>query len=244
MKNTKTRTVLQSILVPVLTLMLLLGTASPSEAAKRRTAAPVTHSGNAAMVVAILAEPSELDLVGAIEVADADMGQVRGGFFDPTGLIFRFAVDIKSQIDGALMFVRSLVLQHTDTIHDSVQQSVQASLPKSEAPDSGLVASSSSEVIQQNIPQGTEVKVMENGSGLVISNSQGQTTLINQTAEGAFSNVIMNTADNRIITQTMNVDLVLQNMTNVINSVADIRNRMAPAGLSQISHMHTIGFGL
>lgn len=243
MKIRNTHAALQSMMLPLLTLMLVLAATSPSEAAKRHTSLPAVHSDNAAKVSAILMEPSELDLAGAIEVADADMGDVRGGFIDPTGMIFRFAVDIKSQIDGALMFVRSLVLQHTDTIHEAVQQSVHASLPKSEG-SSGLVASSSSEVIQENIPQGTDVKVMENGSGLVISNSQGQTTLINQTEAGAFSNVIMNTADNRIITQTMNIDLVLQNMTNVINSVADIRSRMAPAGLGQIAHMHTIGFGL
>ncbi|MDX9690330.1 MAG: hypothetical protein RBT70_07715 [Alphaproteobacteria bacterium] len=243
MKTKNTHAALQSMMLPLLTLMLVLVAATPSEAAKRHTSSPVVHSENAAKVAAILLEPSELDLAGAIEVADADMGDVRGGFIDPTGMIFRFAVDIKSQIDGALMFVRSLVLQHTDSIHDSVQQAVNESLPKSQG-NSGFVASSSSEVIQENIPHGTEVKVMENGSGLVISNSQGQTTFINQTSAGAFSNVIMNTADNRIITQTMNIDLVLQNMTNVINNVADIRSRLAPAGLGQIAHMHTIGFGL
>lgn len=166
----------------------------------------------------------ELRIADAQIVPDSEMGELRAGFMDPSGFLLKFAVDVKSQIDGALTFVRSLVLQHDHNGH--------------------LQASTSTELLSQNLPEGTTANVIDNGKGIVISNGSGQTTILNQTSSGALTNMIVNTANNVDVSQTMNIDLVLQNVSSIVGQLSALKNINAPAGImNQASQMHRIGFG-
>ena len=166
----------------------------------------------------------EIQIADAQPISNDEMGELRAGFIDPTGLLFRFAVDVKSQIDGALMFVRSLVLETGARGH--------------------YTATASSQVMPENLPAGTTASVIDKGAGVVVSSDQGKTTLLNQPSSTSFASVIVNQADNRVVSQTVNIDLVLQNVQASMAQMSAIKNYHAPAGLFQSARMHTIGFGL
>lgn len=187
--------------------------------------------------------PSSDDVVQLAEaqiVPLTEMDTMRAGFIDPTGLIFRFAVDIRSRIDGALLFARSIVLQRHQ--NNDALQAVNNTVPSSKELH---ITSNTQQLVEQNIPEGNMAKVLGNGAGIVLSDAKGgQTAILNQVSSGAFSSVITNTADYRAISQTLNIDIVLQNIQTSMGSLSALRNLHAPTGLNQISRMHTIGFGL
>jgi hypothetical protein len=178
---------------------------------------------NVAQEIAIMQD--EIVVADARPVPDSEMGELRAGFWDVSGFLMKFAVDVEAQIDGALMFVRSLVVQPTV--------------------NGAMEASSTAKLLAENLPAGTTATVLEDGAGVVLSDQAGkQTALLNQSSVGALTNVIMNTADNVNVSQTMNVDLVLQNVDNLVSQVTAMKAMSAPAGLFQTARMHTIGFGL
>jgi hypothetical protein len=131
------------------------------------------------------------------EVLDAsDMEETRGGFIDPTGLIFRFAVDVRTRVDGIVSYARSLVLQPGLSGH--------------------LQATTSAQIQQApNLPSGTIANIINEGKGIVVDDDNGKTTILNQTDTGAFANVIMNAANNRVVSQTMDINIVLKNLPNL-----------------------------
>ena len=167
---------------------------------------------------------NKIHLAGAERVAKKDLAEMRAGFINPAGFIFKFAVDIKSQIDGTLAFVRSLVVQAD--VNGSFQ------------------TTDTTHIVEQPLPTGTTATVLEGGTGVVVSNGEGQqTTIINQAADN-FTSVILNTIDNQNISQTVNIDIVLQNLAPIMNQLTNLKNALAPAGLGQSAHMHAIGMGL
>ncbi len=171
-------------------------------------------------------DSNKIQLAGAERVAKKELAEMRAGFINPAGFIFKFAVDIKSQIDGTLAFVRSLVVQ-ADLING------------------GFQTTDTTHVVEQaTLPTGTTVKVLDGGVGVVVSDGQGeQTTIINQAAD-SFTSIILNTIDNQTISQTVNIDLVLQNLAPIMDQLSNLKSSLAPAGLGQSAHMHSIGFGL
>lgn len=166
----------------------------------------------------------EVVLAEAQILPDKEMAELRAGFIDPTGFIYKFAVDVQSHVNGALMFVRSLVLQPGLNGH--------------------FEATKNTQLLAENLPDNTKADVLDQGAGVVLTSEEGKTTLLNQTSNHSFTNVILNTANNRIVSQTMNIDLVLQNMKIIMAHVSSIKNINAPTGLHQLSRMHTVGFGL
>ena len=178
-----------------------------------------------ASVTEVVDPDDQLIMADAGIVSAQDMGEMRGGFIDASGFIYKFAVDVKSHIDGALMFVRSLVLETGHNGH-------------------GFQVASTSQVMTENLPQGATADVLKNGAGVVVSSDEGKTTMINQPSSGIFSSVILNAADNRNISQTVNIDLVLQNVNNSLGQLSALRTMNAPASLFQSARMHSVGFGL
>lgn len=159
----------------------------------------------------------------AEQLPDAVMNEMRAGFIDPSGMIYRFAVDVRTEMDGALAFVRSIVLQAD--------------------PQGQLQATNTMQLLSQNLPAGAVANVLNNGGGLAITDKNGNTTLLNQTPTGALANVIINTADNRNITQTMNIDIVLNHVQTIAGAANAGHIPPALAGLAQGAHMHKLGFG-
>jgi hypothetical protein len=169
-----------------------------------------------------LASRDALDMAGAKPLSDREMSNARGGFIDPTGMILRFAVDVKTQIDGAMTFVRSIVM----------------------APDASghLAASSTSQMQAQNLPAGTTASIIDNGRGVTVTDSKGNTTALNQTASGVLASIITNTADFRQVTQTMNIDLVLQNVHSITSQI----NGGGAGAINSLglgARLHNVGIG-
>ncbi len=161
--------------------------------------------------------------LSAPRLSDAEMDTMRGGFFDPTGLIFRFAVDVQTHIDGMVEFVRSIVMM----------------------PDikGNLVASAQADLQTVELPAGTTASMVSGGRGVVVTDEKGTTTALNQTTQGALANIIMNTADNREITQKMDINIVLKGVESTTSHIRETGGHSVN-GLGNMLNMHSIGFGL
>ena len=174
----------------------------------------------------MFAPEDSVQLAEARIVSDAELGVMRAGFIDPTGMIYRFAVDVESQIDGALTFVRSLVLQP-------------------DGANGQMAATTSSQLVAGALPEGTTAQVVNGGEGVLMTSQDGRyTALFNRGSSGNIANVIFNTADNRNISQTVNIDIALQNVSAVMGQLSALGNVNAAANMYQSSRMHTLGFGM
>lgn len=161
-------------------------------------------------------------LTGAKRISDKDMDNMRAGFIDPSGMIYRFAVDVKTQIDGAITFVRSIVMMPDINGH--------------------LSATSNTQFGNSNMQNGVVANVINNGRGVSVSDSKGKTTVLNQTDSGALASIVLNSADNRLITQSMDINIVLQGVqTAMIHANGGALSSIN--GLMQGARMHNLGFG-
>ena len=214
-------------------------------------------------------------------VADApalsthEMGELRGGFMDPTGLLYNFTVNVQTALNGAQIFTRSIVV----------------------APDLNgqLQATATANLIAQNIPSNLLVNLIGNGQGVNITNAisaanaetaaaattasaqttaatatpvvtastavtpvapaipavtttsvvpagfttaQNVTTILNQTASGIPSSIIINNVSNRSISQSINLSLTLPNPAAIQQYV---QNTVHAAMMTQQNALHSLG---
>ncbi len=163
---------------------------------------------------ASLIEPDDNISMLSETIPAEEMAGLSGGFIDASGFIIRFAVDVRAQIDGALLFLRSFVL-------DQVNGKLQAT-------------DDSFKLLSENLPNGSQAAVVNDGGGVIITNAQGdQTVVLNENAKGLPSSIVNNTANGLNLSQTVALDLTLsaalidqinlaqQNITigNIANSV-------------------------
>lgn len=224
----------------------------------------ITTPALAKDVKAPVAKTEKWIMAEATELKESEMATIRAGFFDPSGFIFRFAVDIKTQIDGALTYVRSMVLvpelgkgfmatASSEIIpqalsgHGIETDSVKTTAPietetlKNTSPTETVDTKITTQVADVAPIQATHIN---NGTGTVIKGKNGSTTILTQSANGALANIILNTEDNRTITQTMNIDLVLRDIGATLGATGSaLKGANIPSGLNRAARMHNIGFG-
>ena len=166
----------------------------------------------------------EADYVGVAEATPLSLGEMenmRGGFADPSGLVYRFAVNVQTLLNGIEVFTHSLV----------VAPSVSTGQ---------LQATATTNFSPSNTPSGLNINMIGNGIGVVVTDSSGRsTTAMNQTANGAPASIIMNTGNDRNITQSVNVNLTLQNMTSIMNF---IHTTSQVGAMTQHSALRSLGF--
>jgi hypothetical protein len=181
-----------------------------------------------AMPLTVSNDPLSNDIVPNDELMVADaaplsadqMDQARGGFADPSGLIYRFSVDVQTALNGSEVFTRSL------TVMPGINGQFQAT--------------TSANVIGANIPAGLNVAMIGNGSGVRVTDAAGNvTTVFNQTAAGVPSSIILNNANNRTISQTVNLNLVLPNLSTIMNFV---HASLPSAAMAQQNAVRGLGF--
>lgn len=166
-------------------------------------------------------DPEDEIVIAEAEALDAStMANTRGAYRDPTGHIYRFAVDIRTRIDGAISYARSLVLQ-SDSRGD-------------------LHATSSAKLETVNLPTGTIANIINNGGGLVVEDTKGNTTVLNQTPTGSIASVVVNSANDRVVSQTVDINILLKNITNLVSNSGALRNLSA---LSQSVRTRMLGIG-
>jgi len=172
-----------------------------------------------------LAQNADLDrvaLADAAPLSQDEMSDLRGGFIDPTGLIYNFSVNVQTALNGANVFTRSIDLS-------------------SVGPNGQLQASTSSTILPNNIPTGLNVGVIGNGSGVTVTNANGAvTTIMNQTAAGAPASIIVSTGSNLNVTQMVNATLTLQGLGAITNFLHGTVGQTAQ--LVQHVAMRSIGF--
>ena len=68
----------------------------------------VSRPGYAALPSPRIPGMDYIALADAVPLSSDEMGNLRGGFIDPTGLIYNFAVNVQTALNGAEVFTRSL----------------------------------------------------------------------------------------------------------------------------------------
>lgn len=174
--------------------------------------------------VKIVAPPASDDQVTLTEAAEllspTEMKDLRGGFIDTTGLICNFAVNVETLINGIEVFTKNITVAATGT-------------------GSELQASANATLALQNLSSALKVSFENDGSGLTIAGANGQTTtVINQTSGGAPSSIVINTADNTDITQSVSVSLTLATQA----AVAKYVNATARTALMNRVSIRSLGF--
>lgn len=177
------------------------------------------------MLETVSQDPGEqLDRVAmtdAMPLSSDEMSDLRGGFVDPTGLIYNFSVNVQTALNGADVFTRSINL--------------------SSGPNGQLQASSVSNLVPGNVPTGLNVGVIGNGSGVSVTNATGGiTTILNQTATGAPASIIVSTGSNLNVTQTVSATLTLQNLATITNFLHTTVGQTAT--MAQHTALRSIGF--
>lgn len=171
---------------------------------------------------ASLIEPDD-DIAMLSETIPAEeMAGLSGGFIDASGFIIRFAVDVRAQIDGALLFMRSFVL-------DQVNGKLQAT-------------EDSFKLLSENLPNGSQAAVVNDGGGVVITNSQGeQTVVLNENAKGLPSSIVNNTANGLNLSQTVGLDLTLS--AALIDQINLAQQNIAIGNIADSVQVQGIGSG-
>jgi hypothetical protein len=167
----------------------------------------------------------EIDLGDKAQVlAKSDMAKLRGGFFDGAGLIYRFAVNVRTIFGGAQVYMRSLVVEQ--------QNGKLQTTTNTNALDT------------QNLPEGTQATVINGGGGVVVMDGKGgQTTILNENGNGTPTSIINNTASNVNVSQTVNLDLTLQNMGPFMQQLNIAQENAALSNLADSISQTAIGMG-
>ncbi|MDR3424178.1 MAG: hypothetical protein P4M13_03745 [Alphaproteobacteria bacterium] len=198
---------IRTTLTAIFAATVLMCAAAPAFGEEARDLMPLPDSGR-------------IVLADATPLTSAEMQDIRGGFSDPSGLIYNFSVNVQTDVQGATVFTRSISLS-----------------PSGSGGQFQAVANAS--LLPQNFPSNLSISMIGNGTGVTISNASGQNiTILNQAANGAPASIILNTSSNANIGQSVNVGLTLQNMTTVMNFV----HTTTQAALAQVSGLHSLGF--
>lgn len=148
-----------------------------------------------------------------------EMDSLRGGFVDPTGMLYQFAVDVRTTLNGIPVFSRSVVVAPSQLTGE-------------------LQAMSTANV--NNAAPTVNVNAINNGRGVNITDAAGnQITAINQTAAGAPTSIILNTTNNQSVTQTVDLSLILHNTAMLTNF---IHNSAQGAASAQRNALRSLGF--
>lgn len=201
----------KSTFASLLVLLLCAASGSSAETAKeKKDLLPLRNADDERIV---LADATPLSL--------SEMQDIRGGFIDPTGLIYNFAVNVRTAMNGAEIFSRSIVVAPTG-IHGNLQATTVAN------------------VSPQNVPDTMSVSMIGNGKGVsIVDHASGKhTTVYNQTAGGAPASIVMNTTSNQNIAQTVDVTLTLKGLAQV----AGFFRASAQAAIMQHMGKHPLGF--
>ncbi len=154
----------------------------------------------------------------AKQLALEEMQEVRGGFIDQTGLIYNFAVNVRTALNGAEVFTRTLTV--------------------SPALDKHLQATTATSLLTENIPKDLSVNIVGEGKGLSVANAEGGHALIlNQTPKGLPISAVLNTLSNSDINQTISLTLKLNQIPPLIN----ILSSSLGTALEQNTALHTLG---
>jgi hypothetical protein len=152
----------------------------------------------------------------ATQLTPAEMQELRGGFVDTTGMIYSFAVDVRTAIGGAEVFSRSLTVSPT-------------------GPGGEFRATNISNIASV-LPDNLTAEIVNNGAGLLLFDANGNSTLVlSQTETGVPTSIILNSGSDKDIRHTVQMSLQLN------GALANANAARAAAAVAR-SNMHHLGF--
>ena len=219
-----------ALITAFLLLLALPGVAAAHADAGARAEAPFVTSDDPFddAELAMLGEVAALDPFGLLDapeltladepatpheiaLAETDLDSERGGFLTPLGLDIGFGAVVRTTVDGVLALESRLTW---DTKGGAQEPVVTAGQPT--APDDLLAAAAAGGIQLDPDAKGW--------NGVVLPGSNGATAVLQQLNSNGISNLTINTADNRVIEQTTDINL----------NIPGLEAFQAQAGLSRM----------
>lgn len=175
-------------------------------------AARIVSSAIAA--AALVAAPA----FGSEVLGDDELSEMRGGYISAAGIQFDFGATLQTYVDGVLALASTL------TVSDS---GVSASQQVGDVPNARPLSDAAAAGLNLGQPQ---------GSGIVIPGTGGATALIHDVTGTQLRNIVVNTAQDRIVVQHTDLTFTIPNLSSIQTQMQ--LNRMS-AGLEQ-----ALGFAL
>ncbi len=138
-----------------------------------------------------LAEDQAVAAVDPAPMSDSDLDDQRGGMSTPSGVQFFFGAVVSTYIDGQM----ALQTQLTWT-------------------DQGVVQTTQGDLANDLAAQAAAggIHLSANASGAYVPGTNGGTVVLNSVDPGQIANAVLNTADNRTITQNTAITLSIPNL--------------------------------
>ncbi len=152
-----------------------------------------------------LAEDTTAVVADPAPMSDTDLDDQRGGMSTPSGVQFFFGAVVSTYIDGQL----ALQTQLTWT-------------------DQGVVQTSQGNMASDLAAQAAAggIHLSANASGAYVPGTNGGTVVLNSVDPGQIANAVLNTADNRNITQNTAITLTIPNLAQYQADAAAVQNAM------------------
>lgn len=217
--------------------------------ANRRCRAGLSYRGAFAAVLAYLAmsmvvAPAVGRLADAFANLDplpeAELAAQRGGF-TVGGISFRFGAQVRTFVDGRLALETRLVPDATGNWVRVADAGLSGAGGETNGQASGVsvfesVAVGDGRTLSRQIGGGASAnglpadlrEVVRQGSGIVLEDADGVTTVLHQLPSGVPANLVISSGSGRTIVQSTTIDIGIENFESVSQAAA--RARLAEIG--------------
>ena len=154
------------------------------------------------------------------QLSDNELDDVRGGYLSAGGFTFDFGVVVQTMVDGSLALESKLSLGSNGAV-----SSVTAS---------DLPGATSFTIAGASGTGGPDLS----GKGLVLSGNGGLTTLIQELSQTSIRNLVVNTAQNRTITQNTDITILMPDLPQLRQAMS---LQLVRTGLDQALNAGLLG---
>jgi len=166
-------------------------------------------------------EEDRITFAEAEPLSHEEMQGLRGGFIDPTGIFYNFAVNVRTSLEGIEIFSRNIFVSAAESTGGRLHGTSTASLST------------------EDLSNALAVSMLDRGSGITVRDTKGNTAMIlNETSRGVPSSIIMNTTSDLNIAQSVGLTLTLKDQS----SLTALSQATVRAALAQRSALHMLGF--
>jgi hypothetical protein len=154
------------------------------------------------------------------QLSDSELDDVRGGYLSVGGFTFDFGVAVQIMVDGSLALESKLSLGSNGAVSSMRVGDLPDATPFTIAGASGA--------------DGPQLS----GKGLALSGNGGLTTLIQELSQTSIRNLVINTAQNRTITQHTDITILMPGLPQLQQNMS---LQLVGSGLDQALNAGLLG---
>jgi hypothetical protein len=153
-----------------------------------------------ALAAVLMSPPQQAtaqQLIGS-RIDDAELAELRGGFLVAAGVTLDFGAVVRTYVDGQLALESRLTWTETGAVTGQTLGTVPGAIDLAAALDQALAG-------------GLDISALRGGQGILLSDANGATALV-QNLQGGVQSLIINNADGRDLRQEIEITLTLPDL--------------------------------